>query len=127
MTSELQKFEAWAIVELMGHQKIAGYVTEIQMGGSSLLRVDVPEIKTVPGFTRIFNPSALYAINPCTEEMAVSAAESIKSKPIMEFDMQRMIAKMVDAEVERRMALPEGEMDEDLGDDFDDDDDTSFF
>jgi hypothetical protein len=113
MTEIPAKFEATAIIELMGHQRIAGHVTEIQMGGHSFLQVDVPETKSVPAFTRILSPSAIYAINPCTAEMAQMAAESIKSKPIMEFDMQRMISKMVENEVERRTALPAAEMEDD--------------
>lgn len=123
MTEIPSKFEATAIIELMGHQRIAGHVTEIQLGGHSLLQVDVPETKSVPAFTRILSPSAIYAINPCTPEMAQMAAESIKSKPIMEFDMQRMIAKMVENEVERRTALPEAERDTDFSsDEFNEDD-----
>ena len=35
------KKEFWAIVELMGHQRIAGKVSEETIGGAALLRVDV--------------------------------------------------------------------------------------
>lgn len=114
MKENKEKFESWAIVELMGHSQIAGHVTEIQMGGNSMLQVDVPETKMCPAFTRLFNPSALYAINPVTEEMAKSAAESFKSKPIMTFDMQQMVSKMVNLEVERRTALPEAEIEDEF-------------
>ncbi len=46
-----QKFEAWAIVELFGHQKIAGRLTEQTIGGCHFLRVDVPDVNGRPGFT----------------------------------------------------------------------------
>lgn len=101
------QFQSWAVIELMGHSKIAGHVSELQLGGNSMLRVDVPETKEVPAFTRIFNPSAVYAINPCKEDFARKSAEQIQAVPIMEFDMQALIRKMVDAKVERKLALVE--------------------
>ena len=43
MTQESeQKFEGFAIVELMGRNVIAGYVSEQVIAGAALLRVDVP-------------------------------------------------------------------------------------
>ncbi len=39
-----QKFENWCLVELFGHQQIAGWVTEATIGGCALVRVDVPAI-----------------------------------------------------------------------------------
>ena len=35
-------FEGWAIVELMGHRRLAGYVQQAEMFGTVLLRIDVP-------------------------------------------------------------------------------------
>ena len=37
-------FEQWAIVEIFGHQRIAGKVTEQTIGGCSFVRVDVPAL-----------------------------------------------------------------------------------
>jgi hypothetical protein len=88
------KFEGWAIVELMGHQREAGYVTTEAYGQAVLFRVDVPEIpereetlareawtadhyaqagsKVLRGRvaprSRLISPAAVYALNPCTEE-----------------------------------------------------------
>ena len=36
------KFDHWCIVELFGHNQIAGKVTEQAIGGQSFVRVDVP-------------------------------------------------------------------------------------
>lgn len=68
MTTE--KFDQWCLLELFGHQKLAGRVSESQIAGGNFLRVDVPETASNPSFTRIINPSAIYAINPITEEVA---------------------------------------------------------
>jgi hypothetical protein len=44
MEQEQAKFEGWAIVEMMGHQKEIGYVTTEAYGVAVLFRVDVPDM-----------------------------------------------------------------------------------
>jgi hypothetical protein len=39
---EQATFEGWVILELMGHRRLAGYLSEQQIGGASFLRIDVP-------------------------------------------------------------------------------------
>lgn len=56
------KLELHAVVELFGHQKMAGKVTEQSIGPSTFVRIDVPETNHQPAFTRLLNPSAIYAI-----------------------------------------------------------------
>ena len=46
--SDQEKFDQWAVVELFGHQQIAGRVTEASIGGCSFLRVDVPDQPAIP-------------------------------------------------------------------------------
>jgi hypothetical protein len=46
-----QSFEGWAILELMGHRRLGGYVTEQQVGGVAFVRIDVPEHPWVDGCT----------------------------------------------------------------------------
>lgn len=91
-----EKLELHAIVELFGHQRIAGKVTEQTVGSASFVRVDVPETKTQPGFTRLLNPSAVYAINPVTEEVANEYAASLQVKPIQAYDIRAMVDKMME-------------------------------
>lgn len=38
------KFEGWALVEMMGHQREVGYVTTEVFGAACLFRVDTPEL-----------------------------------------------------------------------------------
>ena len=90
-----QKFEVFAVVELFGHQKVAGKVAEQSIGAATFIRVDVPETKTQPAFTRLLNPSAIYAINPTTEEVAKARAEQLQSAPIEAWDIQKMQQKMI--------------------------------
>jgi hypothetical protein len=98
--SEQEKFESWAIVELFGHQQIAGRVTEASIGGCSFVRVDVPEQPPVPkhhdwdhdqpaiaAYTRYFGNGAIYALNPCSEDIAKRAAASIRQRPPLPFSI----------------------------------------
>ena len=89
------KFEIFAIVELFGHSKMSGTVTEQTIGSASFIRIDVPETKTQPKFTRLVNPSAIYAINPVTEDVMLVMAEGISSKPIDSWDIQTMQKKLL--------------------------------
>lgn len=89
------KFELFAIVELFGHQKLAGKVAEQSIGAATFIRIDVPETKTQPAYTRLVNPSAIYAINPTTEEVANLKAQQLESKPIEAWDIRDMQEKML--------------------------------
>lgn len=90
-------FETWGLCELFGHQKIAGQISELSIGGASFIRVDVPAVNGDSPFTRIFNPSAIYSMTPTGEEYAKAIAAQIHSKPIdvymprLEFGNQRQI------------------------------------
>lgn len=75
-------FEEWCVLELFGHQRIAGLVTEATIGGCSFIRVDVPK----PGeegdlYTRYFGNGAIYAINPTTKEEVLKIVSALHPKP----------------------------------------------
>lgn len=75
-------FEGWAIVELFGHNQIAGYVTEVAAFGTSMMRVDVPTINDQPGYTKLFGGAAVYALTPTSEEIATEAARRLDIRPV---------------------------------------------
>lgn len=77
-----QRFDSWAIVEIMGHSKLAGPVTEQAIGGNSFVRVDVPERKGYPAFTKLFGSSAIFSITPVSEDLARKAAKYCDSEPV---------------------------------------------
>lgn len=72
-----EQVEFWGLVELFGHQQIAGYVSSAEIGGCHFLRVDVPEVGGRPGFTKYYGNGAIYALHPTSEEIARKAAERI--------------------------------------------------
>jgi len=79
---ETQKFDQWSIIEIFGHTQIAGRVTEEAIGGSSFLRLDVPECNGKPAFTKYYGNGAIYSMTSCSEEIARAALESIRPAPI---------------------------------------------
>ena len=72
----------WGIVELFGHNIIAGEVGEQMIGGETFIRVDVPEIDGQEGFSKFFGKNAIYAITPCNEETSRNAVAGLRPKPI---------------------------------------------
>lgn len=77
-----QTFEHWCLVELFGHQRTAGLVTEATIGGCSFVRVDVPECRDQPAYTRYFGQGAIYSMTPISEEIAKSALEYLRPRPV---------------------------------------------
>lgn len=96
-----EKFEIWALVELMGHNKIAGRVTEHKFGNQSMLRVDVPAVGNLPAFSKIIAVNAVYAINPLTEEDATEYAAQLKATPLDVWDMQNLFTERINDLVNR--------------------------
>lgn len=98
--------ETWAILEIMGHTKFAGFVRSVSIGMGAMIRIDVPEIpeeevererwnyetgkaekykqkhEKMPGFTKFFGVQSIFALTPCSEEMARTAVKSFRSIPI---------------------------------------------
>ncbi|MBI9042893.1 MAG: hypothetical protein JEZ06_00320 [Anaerolineaceae bacterium] len=77
-----EKFDVWAVVELFGHQVIAGKVCEHEIAGKGFIRVDVPESNGLLGYSRLFGPDAIYSINPTTEEVVLAHCERNRKEPI---------------------------------------------
>lgn len=86
-------FNEWALVELFGHQKIVGKVTEATLAGGAFLRVDVPAFNGQPGFTRFYGPGAIYSINPVTEEIARGLMERYRNEPVSRFELPQLAEK----------------------------------
>jgi len=79
---EAEYFDSWAIVELFGHQKIAGRVTEATIGGCSFVRVDVPALDGAEAFTKFFGNGAIYSMTPTSEAVVRAALKQIRPEPV---------------------------------------------
>jgi hypothetical protein len=94
--NQQQNLKSGPVLELFGHQRLAGMVTEAQLGGASFVRVDVPEDGKKKGWklTKMYNPSAIYSITPVTEETARLVARSVSGEPVTRWDVQEMVREV---------------------------------
>lgn len=76
---EAKVFEGWAILELMGHRRLAGKISEVEIAGQGFLRLEIPanDEESLAGATQFYSPAAVYALTPTTEEIA----RAVRSRP----------------------------------------------
>lgn len=86
-TAKQEGFDAWALVEIMGHKRLAGRVCEHVIAGQAFVRVDVPEVvdgdgEAIAAFSKFIGPGSIYAITPIAEEIARQMARSLSERPV---------------------------------------------
>ena len=64
----VEHFEAWGLLELFGHQRLAGKLCEQTIGGVHFIRIDVPQIGDTAAYTRFFTQGAIYGMTVMTED-----------------------------------------------------------
>jgi len=84
-------FASWAVVEVMGHNEYAGFVTAEVIAGAPLLRVDVPATSRLEAFTKYLSMSAIFGISPCTEETARARCETKRAQPFDSWSVERQL------------------------------------
>jgi hypothetical protein len=108
---EASEFKQWAILELMGHRKLAGLVSEENRFGTVMCRIDVPgpDDKSV---TQFYGGSSIYAVTPTTEEVCRAFAKRSSPAPISRYELA------LPATTE---PITDADVDDGGDDDFDDD------
>jgi hypothetical protein len=91
MSENQTEIEGWAVIDLFGHAKLAGFVTTAIVGTSGMLRVDVPEIDDHPGFTRFLGPGAIYSLTLVTEELARAALRAIRPAAVTVYIPRQLV------------------------------------
>lgn len=87
MSDQAQKFECWGICELMGHQRVAGRISERAIGGGNLLQVDVPQADE--SFRTVFyGNSAIYALHVTDEAAARACAKVSGTRPTYAWELE---------------------------------------
>lgn len=86
--SDTNKFETWGIVELMGHTQMAGKISESSIGGTTFIRIDVPDTEGRPGYTRFIGASAIFAIDPTDENFVRMMVKNYIPDPIRIIGLQ---------------------------------------
>lgn len=82
MAEQATETGQWAIVEIMGHKVVAGYVSKDEMFGKPLVRIDVPGTSAYPQFTQHYGVDSIYCITYVSEDVARRAAEAGKVNPV---------------------------------------------
>jgi len=109
-------FKEWCVLELMGHRKLAGLVSEQEIAGHGFLRLDIhvpirfrPDGSEIPGHrsTQFYSPSSVYAITPVSEDTARAFAEGNQPAPVTRWELPQL-AEAARAAVEH--------IEDDLGD-----------
>lgn len=78
------EFEGWAIVEVMGHRRLAGSVREVTIAGAPMLRIDIPRD---PPATQYYGSAALFSVTPTTEEDAKRVAAATWPAPVSRYEL----------------------------------------
>jgi hypothetical protein len=104
----------WAVVELLGHRRRAGYVTEVTVCGTAMLRITLPAAVWGgdPQAWEQYTAAAMYGMHPASEAEVRGAWER---------DMEAR-RRAQEWQASRAALLPgDDDPDEDLDDDDDDD------
>ncbi|MEI8048454.1 MAG: hypothetical protein WCI92_13805 [Bacteroidota bacterium] len=95
METENVKFDSWCIVELFGHNVLAGKVTEQVICGQAYVRIDVPKTSKCPAFTRYQLPTSIYGMTPVEEDYACRMAEQIQAQPVTSYAHNQVISELI--------------------------------
>lgn len=81
-----KQFDEWVVLELMGHRRLAGKLTEQEVAGASFLRLDMPRADGTT-VTQLYGPQTVYCITPTTEEIARAVAIMCEVTPVHRWEL----------------------------------------
>lgn len=84
--------EFWGILELMGHRRLAGIISEEQIAGCAFVRLDIPAEGEEKAATQFYAPAAVYCITPTTEELARAFASDHRPAPVQRWELPALPA-----------------------------------
>jgi hypothetical protein len=90
LSEQQEHFEAWGIVDLFGHTRIAGRISEQAIGGETFIRVDVPGAGEA-FHTRLFGKGAIYSMSLTDEAIAREMARRSTVRPVSAYDVGKLI------------------------------------
>ena len=125
MPGELVVFDEWCVVELFGHQRFAGRVTQAEWP-PGFARLEIPATDGHEAVTQLLSPQSIYRLTPVTETVATAVAQQCRPEPVHRWELPAPATER-DDESERAWA-EEGmatctDPDPDYGKDLDDDED----
>lgn len=81
-------YQGWAVVELMGHRKVAGQVRQVEQYGTPMLRVDVFEGDAATATaTQFYSGQSIYCLTPVHEDVARGYAKGRVELPVERWEL----------------------------------------
>ena len=102
-------FDEWAVVDVTGHQRYVGRVTEQVIAGEGFVRVDVPKVGEQPKWSKIVGTKSIYSITPVSEAVAKAMAEKLMKSPVSVYDVPAGFM----ADLRRKLTVDGYEIDDD--------------
>lgn len=90
-------FREWCICEFMGHLRIIGLVTEQELFGARLLRLDIPGPVGSDAHTEYFSGNSIYRLTPVSEQVArnlIAGGESVR--PVTPWELRQLKADLAE-------------------------------
>jgi hypothetical protein len=89
MSEGSKAYEGHAILELMGHRRLGGHISEVTMYGGVFCRIDIPgpDGKTIS--TQFYGDKAIYCVSPCGEKEAMAVALANQPTPVTRYEVDR--------------------------------------
>lgn len=93
-----QMEDFYAVVEMLGHRKIAGKISESEIGGSTLLRVDVFNGDGEVDRTEYIGVGSIYCLTIVKEDVARAVAKNYTPKPSFAYDLPTTVRALPSAD-----------------------------
>ena len=87
-STQTETFKSWGLLELFGHQRLAGELSEQTIGGCHFIRIDVPALDDIPTYTRYFTQGAIYGMTPMEEATARKLAAYLRAVPVSPYELR---------------------------------------
>lgn len=84
------KIDGWCVVELMGHRRLVGRVTETEVAGAGMLGVEV-HLPDGPIVTQVYSPQSLYCLTPITEDSAMEMLPINVVEPVHRWELPHSV------------------------------------
>lgn len=107
----------FAIVELMGHVRLGGRISEAEFGGAKMVRLDIPQPSGTYS-TQYIGGAAIYRVTFCDELTAAAAAHGESARPpVREWELTAELESRGIQVVQPQSALETTPFDEEVGED----------